>query len=84
MKKPICASSFSTTPLTFSSSLIFFGNKSARDFGPSGEPRMISSSYFGVLIPEESFRKDAKIVDCRFSGFGQKDRFTNFEFELVE
>ena len=41
------------------SSLIFFSNKSACDFGLSGEPRIISSSLFGVLISWQSFQEDA-------------------------
>ena len=61
--------------LTFFSSLIFFSNKSACDFGPSGEPRMISSYFFGVLIPGQSFWKDAKIVDRRFSVMSPEKRF---------
>ena len=67
IKKPSYASSFSTIPLTISSSLIIFFNNSACDFVPSGEPRKITSSFFGVLIPGQSFWKDAKIVDRRFS-----------------
>ena len=43
-------SCFSTIPLAYSSLLIFFSKRSACNFGPSGEPRMISSYFFGVLI----------------------------------
>ena len=75
-KKPWCASSFSTIALTFSSSLIFFSNKSACDFGPSGQSRMLSSSSFGVLIPGQSFWNDAKIVDRRFSVMLPGKKFT--------
>ena len=81
--KPQSASSFSTIPLTFSSSLIFFSNESACDFGPSGEPRLISSSFFGVLIPYQSLWKDAENVDRRFSVMspGKKLTFRGFNFE---
>ena len=34
---------------------------------PSGEPRILSSSFVGILIPGQIFWKDAKIVDRRFS-----------------
>ena len=56
---------------------------SACDFGPSGEPRMISSSFFGVLIPGQSFWKDAKIVDWRFPVMSQGKKFalSGFNFE---
>ena len=66
-KKTIVRIYFFNNPIIVSSSLIFFSNKSACDFRPSGELRMISSSFFGVLIPAQSFRKDAEIVDRRFS-----------------
>ena len=53
--KPYCTSNFYFIPLFHSRSIIFFSNqKSACDFGPSGEARMISSSFFGVLIPGQS------------------------------
>ena len=40
---------------------------------------MISSSFFGVLIPGQSFWKDAKIVNRRFSGM-DVPKETNFAF----
>ena len=57
---------------------IFFSNKSACDFGPSGEPRMISSSVFGVLILGQSFWKDAKIVDRLFSKMSPGKKVLHF------
>ena len=56
---------------------------SACDFGPSGEPRKISSSSVGVLIPGQSFWKDAKIVDRHFSVMspGKNFTFRGFIFE---
>ena len=75
IKKPQCASGFTTIPLTFPSSLIIVSNKSAFEFGPSGEPKMISSSFFGVLIPGQSFWKDAKIVNRRFSVMSPRKLF---------
>ena len=56
---------------------------SACDFGPSGEPRMISSSFFSALIPGQSFWKDAKTVDRRFSVMspGKNFTFRGFNFE---
>ena len=71
-------SSFSRISLTFSSSLIFLSNKNACDFGPSSEPRMMSSSFFGVLIVGQSFRRDAKIVDHRFSVMSPKKQISHF------
>ena len=45
----------------FCCSLIFFSNKSACDFGPSGESRMNSSSFVGILIPCRFFGKLLKL-----------------------
>ena len=56
----------------------FFPNKSAYEFCPGSEPRMITSSFFGVLIPEQSFWKDAKNVDHRFSVISPKKNFSHF------
>ena len=44
---------------------------------------MISSSFFGVLIPGQSFWKDAKIVDRRISVMspGKKFTFRGINFE---
>ena len=39
---------------------------------------MISSSFFGVLIPGQSFWKDAKIVDCRFSVMSPRKNLSHF------
>ena len=73
-QKTIVPLRFSTIRITSSSSSIFFPEKSACDFGPSGEPRLISSSFCGVLILGQSFRKDAKIVDRRFSVISSKKK----------
>ena len=57
---------------------------SACDFGPSGQPRMISSSFYGVLILGQSFWKDAKIVDRRLSVMlpvKKQITFRGFNFE---
>ena len=58
-----------TISSVFSGIIIFFSNKYACDFGP----RMISSSFFGVLF--QIVWKDAKIVDCRFSVMSPRKHF---------
>ena len=54
------------------SSYKVFSNTSAYDFGPSGVPRMIISSFVAVL----SFREIADSVDSRFSVMSPRKEIT--------
>ena len=59
-----------------------FNIKSACEVGPSGEPRRISSSFLGVLFPGQSFWKNTKVVDRRFSVLSPKKlAFLGFNYE---
>ena len=63
--KTIFRIQFFKNPTSFSQPNILFSNESACDFGPSGEPIMISSSFVGVLILGNIFKGMVKLSDLK-------------------
>ena len=66
-EKTIVRIKFFNNSINFFQFINFLPNESACDFRPSGEPRMINSSFLGVLIPVKSFWNVANVVDHRVS-----------------